>query len=77
MDELAIHCDRQAIISLWFDNGVQEKNGTVLLVVFHCKPHGWVNTINVFLEVLFLLFLLDQECVIQISKPEFGVSGST
>ena len=67
---LPIHCDGQCIISLWFEYGVQEGNGIILLVVLHCKPYGWVNSINVFQEVLFVLFLLDDKCVIHIPEPK-------
>ena len=30
---------------------IQEGDETILLVVFHCKLYGWVNTINVLKEV--------------------------
>ena len=39
---------------------------TILLVVFHCILYGWVNTVNVFKEVLLVIFLLDDKCVIHI-----------
>ena len=64
-----LHTVIQSTISLWFDNGIQEGDGTIILVVFHCKLNGQVNTINVLKEVLFVIFLLDDTCVIQIPKP--------
>ena len=39
-----IQSNKQLIISLWFYNGIQDGDGTILLVVFHCKLHGKVNT---------------------------------
>ena len=42
-----VHSNGQIPISLWFNNGVQEGNGPILLVVLHCKLNGRVNTINV------------------------------
>ena len=53
---IPIHCYGQCISSLWFDYGVQEGNGIILPVVLHCKPYGWVNNINVFWEVLLMVF---------------------
>ena len=37
--------------------GIQEGDGTILLVVFHGKPYGGVNTVNVFKEVLCVILL--------------------
>ena len=51
-----MYCDRQSTISFWLDSGIQEGDGIILLVVFHCKPDGWVNIVNVFKEVLFVFF---------------------
>ena len=42
---------------------------TILLVTFHYKPHGWVTAINVVKEALFVIFLLDDKCVIHIPQP--------
>ena len=73
-----IQNDRQSTIKFWFNNGIQEGDGTILLVIFHCKLYGQVNTINVFKEALFVIFLLDDKCVIHIpqSHPR-QVGGST
>ena len=45
MSEFSVHSDGQCAISLWFDNGVQEGDGPILLVILHCKPYGRVNTV--------------------------------
>ena len=37
MSGFPVHSDEQCAISLWFDNGVQEGDGPILLVVLHCK----------------------------------------
>ena len=66
---LSIYIYRLLTISLWFYNGVLEGDGPILLVVFHCKLYGQVNTVNVFKEVLFLIFLLDAKCIIHIPEP--------
>ena len=54
-----------------FDNGVQEGDGPILLVVLHCKPDGRVNTIDLLKEVLFVDLLLGNKGVIHkpVSKP--------
>ena len=49
----------QRTISLWFDNSVQEGDGTILLVVLYCKPYGRVNTVYVLKEALFIDLLVD------------------
>ena len=66
---LPIYSNRQSTIRLWCGNGIKEGDGTILLVIFHCKLYGWVNTINVFKEVLLKIFLLDDKCVFQLPKP--------
>ena len=78
MCRFPIHSDGECAISLWFDNGVQEGNGPILLVVIHFKPYCRVNTVYVLKEALFLDFLVDDKGVIQ--KPALeprGVGGST
>ena len=68
----------QCAISLWFDNGVQEGDGPILLVVLYCKPSCRVNTIDVLEEALFVGFLVDDKGVIHKPAPEpRGVGGST
>ena len=42
-----VHSDGQIPITLWFNNGVQEGDGTILLIVLHCKLDGRVNAVNV------------------------------
>ena len=37
----------------------------MLLIVFHCKFYGGVNTINVLKEVMFVDFLVDDNGVFQ------------
>ena len=71
-----VHSDRQCAISLWFDNGVQEGDGPILLVVLHCKPYCRVNTVNVLKEALFVDFLLDDKGVIHIPAPETRWGGA-
>ena len=36
MSGFPVHSDGQFAISLWFDSGVQEGDGPILLVVLHC-----------------------------------------
>ena len=72
-----VHSDRQIPISLWFYNGVQEGDGTILLVVLYCKLNGKFNTVNVLWEILFVDFLLDDKCFIHIPPPKHGGWGST
>ena len=61
-----------------FDNGVQEGDGPILLVVFHCKLYSRVNTVYVLKEALFVGFLMDDKGVIHIPAPEpCGVGGIT
>ena len=48
---------------------VSKKGMAPFLVVFHCEPYGQVNTINVFQEVLFMFFLLDDKSVSHIPEP--------
>ena len=64
-----MHSSGQCAISLWFDNGVQEGDGPILLVVLHCKLCGRVNTINVLKEALFVDLLVDEKGVIHIPAP--------
>ena len=68
-----IYCDRLSSIRFWLDNGIQEGDGAILLVVVHCKLYGWVNTVNVFKEVSFVIFLLDDKCIIHIPEPHSRV----
>ena len=72
MSGFPVHSDGQCAINLWFDNGVQEVDGPILLVVLHCKPYGRVNTINVLKETLFVDFFVDDKGVIHIPAPEPG-----
>ena len=57
-------------LSLWFNNGVQDGDGPILLVVLHSKPYSRVNTINVLKEALFVDFLVDDKGVINKPAPE-------
>ena len=72
-----VHSDGQFAISLWFNNGVQEGDGAILLVVLHCKLYGRVNTVNVLKEALFVYLLVDDKGVIHIPAPEPRGWGST
>ena len=65
-----VHSDGQCAISLWFDNGVQEGDGPILLVVLHCKPYCRVHTVNMLKEALFVDFLVDDKGVIHKPVPE-------
>ena len=47
MCRFPVHSDRWCAISLRFDNGVQEGDGAILLVVLHCKIYSRVNTVDV------------------------------
>ena len=64
-----IYSNRQLTISLWFYNGIQEGDSTILLVVFYCKLYGRVNTVNMLWDVLFIYFLLYDKCAIHIPVP--------
>ena len=66
----SVHSDGEATISLWFDNGVQEEDGSILIVVLHRKPDGRVDTVNVLKEVLFADLLVDDKDVIHNPVPE-------
>ena len=70
MSGFPVHSDGQCAISLWFDNGVQEGDGPILLVVLHCKFYGRVNTVYVLLEALFVDLLVDDKGVIHKPVPE-------
>ena len=61
---------------LWLYSGVQEGDGTILLIVLHCKFYVRVNTVNVLKEVLFVDFLVDDKGVIHITAPEPGGWGA-
>ena len=41
------YSNEQLTIFLWFYNGIQEGDGTILLVVFCCNFYGWVNPVDV------------------------------
>ena len=62
-----VYSDRYFAISLRFNNGVQEGDGPILLVVLHCKLYIRVNTVDVLKEALFVDFLVDDKGVIH--KP--------
>ena len=47
MSRFPVHSDGYATINLWLYNGVQEGDGTILLVVLHCKFDSRVNTVYV------------------------------
>ena len=64
-----VYSNRQLNIILQFYNGVQEGDGTILLVVLHCKLYSQLNTVDVLKEVLFIFFLLDNKGVIHIPLP--------
>ena len=66
----------QRTISLWFNNSVQEGDGTILLVVLYCEPYGRVNTVYVLKEALFISFLVDDKGVIYIPAPELRGVGA-
>ena len=67
-----VHSDGQCAISLWFNNGVQEGDEPILLVVLHCKLYGRVNTVYVLEEALFVDLLVDDKSVIHKPAPELG-----
>ena len=71
-----VYSDGQRTISLWFDNSVQEGDGTILLVVLYCKPNGRVNTVYVLEEALFIGFLVDDKGVVHIPAPELRGVGA-
>ena len=75
MSGFPVHSCGQCAISLRFDNGVQEGDGPILLVVLHCKPYGRVNTIDVLKEALLVDLLVDDKGVIHIPVPEPGLGG--
>ena len=78
MSGFPVHSDGQYAISCWFDNGVQEGDGPILLVVLHCKLYGRVNTVYVLKEALFVDLLVDDKGVLHIPAPEpRGCGGST
>ena len=78
MSWFPVHSNGKTTISIWFNNGFQEGDGTILLVVLHSKLKGRVNTIYVLKEVLFIDFLVDDNGVIHKPVPEpRGVGGST
>ena len=70
MSGFPVHHCGQCAISIWFDNGFQEGDGPILLVVLHCKLYGRVNTINVLKEALFVDLLVDDKGVVYIPAPE-------
>ena len=70
MSGFPVHSDGQCAISLWFNNGVQEGDGPILLVVLHCKLYGTVSTVNVLKKALFVDHLVDDKGVIHIHAPE-------
>ena len=70
MSGFSVHSDGQCAISLWFNNGVQEGDGPILLVVLHCKLNGRVNTVYVLKEALFVDLLVDDKGVIHKPAPE-------
>ena len=76
MSGCPVHSSGQCAIRLWFDNGVQEGDEPILLVV-HCKLYGRANTINVLKEVLFVDLLVDDKGVIHIPAPEPGWGGGS
>ena len=78
MSGFPVHSNGQTTINFWFYNGIQERDGTILLIVIHCKFYGRVNTIDVLKEVIFVNFLVDDKGVIY--KPvarTWGVGDST
>ena len=77
MSGFPVHSCGQCAISLRFDNGVQEGDGPILLVVLHCKPYGRVNTINVLKKALFVDLLVDDKGVIHIPATEPGWGGGS
>ena len=77
MGGFSLHSDRLSPISLWFYNGDQEGDGSILLIGLHCKLDGWFNTVNVLMGVLFMDFLVHDTYVIHIPAPEPGGGGST
>ena len=65
---LPIYCYRQSTIGFWFDSGIQEGDGMIILVVFLCKLYGQLKTVNVFKVILFVTFLLDDRSIIHIPE---------
>ena len=71
-----VYSNGQCLISLWFNNGVQEGDGPILLVVLCCKLYGRINTVDVLKEALFIDLLVDDKGVIHIPVPETGGLGA-
>ena len=74
MSGFPVHSDGQCTIRLWFNNGVQQGDGPILLVVLHHKLYGRVNTVYVLKEALFVDLLVNDKDVIHIPvpKPRWG-----
>ena len=71
MSGFPVHSDGQCGISLWFNNGVQEGDGPIFLVVLHCELYGRVNTVDVLKEASFCwTSYVDDKGVIHIPVPE-------
>ena len=63
MCEIPVYSYGQRTINLWFNNGIQEGDGAILLVVLYCKPYSRVNTVYVLKEALFVGLLVDDKGV--------------
>ena len=52
-------------------------SGLIMVSKKGMAPYGQVNTVNAFKEVLFVIFLLGDKCIIHIPEPNFfgGVGG--
>ena len=61
----------------WRDSGVQERDGAIVLVIFHGELEMWVNGINVMEELLAMFYLLDDTGVIFIPESKRGWIGGS
>ena len=69
MAGLVVDCNREEMVCLGCDQGIQEGNSTIVLVTFNSKLYCWINAIDMVQKYLFIGLLLNDPSVIHIPEP--------
>ena len=69
MGGLAVDCNREGMVCLGCDQGIQEGNSTSVLVTFDSKLYCWINAVDMVQKYLFIGLLLNDPSVIHIPEP--------
>ena len=69
MEGCTVDCNREGMVCLGCDQGIQEGNSTIVLVTFDGKLYCWINAVDMIQKYLFIGLLVKDTGVIHIPEP--------